>query len=56
MLFSPIVNSPYSALSASLSIAAAINVAVSEALVSTAFSPLPAEWSCNMDEIFYSKG
>ena len=55
MLFSAIINSPYSAANATLSTAAVINVAVSEALVSTTFSVLPAEWGYNMDEIFYSK-
>ena len=55
MLFSAIINSAYSAASVTLSSAAVINVAVSEALVSTTFSVLPAEWGYNMDEIFYSK-
>lgn len=55
MLFSAIINSPYSVTSATLSSAAVINVAVSEALVSTTFSVLPAEWGYNMRRYFTVK-
>lgn len=33
-----------------------INVAMSEALVSITFSPIPVRLSYDMHEIFYSKG
>lgn len=56
MLFSAIINFPYSAANAPLSSAAVINVAVSEALVSRTFCPSSAGWSYNMDEIFCSRG